>query len=296
MVSVVIPAYQSAQTLAECLRCLRAQTYPAMEIILVDSDPDPEKHRFVRAEFPEVRYIYSPARLLPHAARNRGVALAAGSLLLFTDPDVYAPPGWIAALVEVYRERAGVVVSALVCYGSGWFENGTHLSKFDKWLPGGPARPIDIGPTTGLLCDRSSFHQVGGFEGNYMLADTLIAWAFAGAGIPLWFQPSAIAAHHHLSNRRSLLQERYQRGREFGQLRLKHWRWNTLQTLRHAIISLIIPLRLAGLLWRGFRNAARAGLARSYFWHSPVVVSAQAAWLAGETAAYFTALAGRDSP
>ncbi len=56
-VSVIIPVYQSQQTLAECLRCLRAQTYPAFDVIVVDSDPSPETHRFVTEQFPEMHYF-----------------------------------------------------------------------------------------------------------------------------------------------------------------------------------------------------------------------------------------------
>ena len=61
--------------------------------------------------------------------------------------------------------------------------------------------------------------------------------------------------------------------------------------LRHSIFSLVVPLRLAGLLRRGFLNAVAARQAGRFIWHSPAVVAGQAAWLAGETAAYAAALA-----
>lgn len=296
MVSVIIPAYQSQNTLAECLRCLLVQTYSAFEVIVVDSDPSPQKHRVIAQTFPQVRYFYSPARLLPHAARNLGVARTSGPLLLFMDPDIYVPPTWVAGMVAAQQLQGGVTVSALVCHGKGWLDNGAHFCKFDMWLPGGPARQIEIGPTAGLLCQRQAFEEVGGFESDHMLADTLLSWAFGAAGIPLWFQPQLVAVHHHTSSWADILHERYVRGKEFGELRIAHEDWKAPQILRHSIISLIIPLRWLGLCWRGFRNAAAAGLAGRYLWTSPVAISGEAAWLAGETAAYIAALCGQRQP
>ncbi len=231
--------------------------------------------------------------MLPHAARNLGIAQATGQLLAFIDPDIYVPANWLSNMVEGYCECGGVVVSALACYGNDWLDNGAHYCKFDSWLPGGPTRQIEIGPTAGMVCPRAAVEQVGGFDGDYMLGDTLISWAFARAGIPIWFLPAAIATHHHHSDWPSILQERFHRGREFGYLRVKHDGWRILQILRHSLISLIIPLRLVGLVWRSFKNAAQAHLTASYVWHSPVAISGEAAWLAGETAAYFNALARR---
>jgi GT2 family glycosyltransferase len=294
--SIIIPAYQSQATLPECLRCLIAQTYRDSEIIVVDSDPDPTAHAFVPRQFPQVRYHYSAVRLLPHAARTTGARLARGTLLLFVDPDIYTPSDWVAGMVAAYDSHPGVIVSALKCYGNGWQDNGAHFCKFDSWLPGGEPRRIEIGPTAGLLCEKQIYETLGTFDSHYMVADTQLSWAFKAAGVPMWFLPQAVAAHHHTSHWGDILRERYARGREFGTLRVGQDGWGMGEVFRHSLISLIIPLRLVGLTWRGFRNAAAAGLAGSYVWHSPVAVSGEAAWLAGETTAYLKILTGGTNP
>ncbi|HSL82774.1 MAG TPA: glycosyltransferase family A protein, partial [Thermoanaerobaculia bacterium] len=115
-VSVVIPAYLSHATIAGCLAALRLQDYRSFEVVVVDSSPDERTAREVRA-FPEVRLVRSPLRLLPHAARNAGVAESRGELLVFTDPDVYARPEWLRDLVAAYGAAGQPVVGSISCHG-----------------------------------------------------------------------------------------------------------------------------------------------------------------------------------
>jgi len=77
---------------------MQAQNYPDYEILVIDSSPDDRTEKIVRIKFPDVRYHHSQNRLLPHAARNRGVKMARGELFVFTDPDIYAPAHWLENL------------------------------------------------------------------------------------------------------------------------------------------------------------------------------------------------------
>ena len=285
LVSILIPAYRSEQTIRRSLETMCAQSYPAYEVIVVDSSPDERTQEIVRERFPGVIYHRNRERLLPHAARNRAVELAHGELLVFTDPDIYAPPGWLSALVQAHHRRAGVIAGALACYGRRPIELAMHLCKFDLWLPGGGARRASLAASANMLCDRRAFEAVGGFEAGSMLADTLISWDFVARGIPIWFFPQAVVEHHHLGTWRDLLRERFSRGAEFGELRLARGGWSRSRALAQAFISLF-PLRLARLLLRGAANAWRAGCFPDYLRVSPVVVGGQAAWLAGEARAY----------
>lgn len=288
-VSLIIPAYQSQDTIAASLRTFLAQDYPAVEIIIIDSSPDTATEAALAQFCGGYQYHHHTSRLLPHAARNQGVSQSSGELLVFSDPDIYAPPDWISRLVRSYQQHGGVIVGALDNYGQAWIDWGMHLCKFDKWLPGGQLRPIDVSPTANMLCSRTDFERAGGFDPEGMLSDTTLSWAFHQAGIPLWFDPQAVVAHHHLGGWLDLLQERYKRGAEFGQLRLDVEGWRRARLLGMIVLS-VLPVRLVKLTGRGLVNAARARLLGNYFWASPLVVSGQAAWLMGELQAYFGGL------
>jgi hypothetical protein len=75
-VSVIILAYYSAATLPSCLDALRGQTYRAFEVILINSSQETGTQALVCAHYPEVLFEQQTQRLLPHAARNCGAALA----------------------------------------------------------------------------------------------------------------------------------------------------------------------------------------------------------------------------
>ena len=284
-VSIIIPAYQSERTIARSLFTMQAQAFPDYEIVLVDSSPDDRTEEIVRTRFGEARYEHSPHRVLPYAARNRAVEMARGRLLAFTDPDIYASPSWLQNLVAAYRKYGGAITGAIACHGERLLEVGMHFCKFDMWLPGGDVRRVEIGATANMLCDRVAFETAGGFDPDSMLADTLMSWSLESKGIPIRFVPNAFVEHHHLGTWGSLLQERYARGKEFAGLRLKREAWSEMRVLTQTLASLI-PLRLAKLTLRGAGNARRAKSLGRFLKVSPVVVSGQAAWLAGEAAAY----------
>ena len=87
--SIVIPAYDSHATLGGCFEAIGKQTFREFELVVVDSGPSDESERIVRRDFPWVRFERAPGRLLPHAARNRGVEISSAEVIVFTDPDIY---------------------------------------------------------------------------------------------------------------------------------------------------------------------------------------------------------------
>jgi GT2 family glycosyltransferase len=290
-VSVVIPAYLSGRTLGGCLEALCRQTFRDFETIVVDSSPvesGPEDPSAWIARFPEVRFERSARRLLPHAARNRGVELARGEILVFTDPDVYARPDWLERLLDAHRQTGEPVVGALACHGSRWIDQGIHLCKFSKWLPGGAPREVDMGPTANLLLSRRQFEAAGGFPGHQLLGDVTLSRSLRGNGHRLGFEPRAIVEHHHLQSLASFLDERYTRGRMYGGLRLG-WYGEGIGRRIAALGWLAVtalPLRLARILALVGRHAMRAGQAGWYLAALPVVAAGHAASLAGEASAY----------
>jgi GT2 family glycosyltransferase len=285
-VSVLIPAYRSERTIARTLASLRRQTLTPIEVVVVDSSPVDSTGDLVRAEFPEVRYHHSPTRLLPHAARNLAAGLSRGELIASLDPDAVAHPDWLENLVSVYKERGGAVSGGVGCYGGGWTRTGSHLAKFDKWLPGGEVRRLDIGATVNLLLSRDDLQRTGGWESQYMIADTLLSWTLGRLGIAVWFAPQAVVEHDHTETWFQLLQEMYSRGREFGHLRRRVNGWRLPQVLVMTAVS-ILPVRLIKVWIRVLFNAARAGMFGAYVVTFPIVATSQGARLAGEIAGYF---------
>jgi GT2 family glycosyltransferase len=239
-----------------------------------------------------VRLVKSPDRLLPHAARNAGARLALGECFVFTDPDIYASPRWLETLLAAYLQTRRVIIGSVACHGRRWMDLGHHFTKYDKWLPGGNPRSTDIGSSANFFCSREAFDRTAGFPPEGMLGDTLLSWQLVRQGQTLWFVPEAVVYHDHRGDWRGLVRERFQRGAEFGRLRSAHHQWSKLRILSH-LFATLLPLRLLKLVGRVGANAWRARLMGDYLWTLPLVVSGEAAWLAGEASAYLYLLRRR---
>ena len=288
-VAVIIPSYNSFSTIEQSLITFLGQGYPIHEIVVVDSSPNGRVEEIVTKKFPQITYIHFEKRLLPHAARNLGVQKASSELLVFTDPDIYAPPDWLDNLVEAHRQYGGVIIGSLTNHTNSWLDWGIHLGKFDSFLPGAEACPLGFCATANMLCSRSDFEKVGGFENDEMLGDLLISWMFAKNRIPIFLAPQALVKHHHTQSYSSFLRERYIRGMDFGRLRRNQFRWTRLQTIRHILLT-ISGLRLISLMVREGKHSLKAKLFIKFLYTLPISFTGQVSWLLGETSAFIRAL------
>ncbi len=99
-ISVVIPAYNAAATLARALDSVLAQTHPAHEVLIVDDGSADATGDLVagyasRGGAVPVRYLRQ-ANAGPSAARNRGVEAATGDWIAFLDADDWYYPERLA--------------------------------------------------------------------------------------------------------------------------------------------------------------------------------------------------------
>ena len=123
--SVIIPAYNSAATLARAIDSVLAQTWPAHEIIVVD-DASGDATVEVAAQFgPRIRYLRREHNAGVSSARNYGVEQATGDWLAFLDADDWYFPDrlrlhaeWIAEDPSLdfmtgdyeYRDESGALL------------------------------------------------------------------------------------------------------------------------------------------------------------------------------------------
>ena len=91
LVSVVIGVYNCATYLGQAIESVLGQTYPQVELIVVDDGSDDGSGEVARRYLPSLRVVYQP-RAGMGAARNRGVEIAQGGFLAFLDgDDVFRP-------------------------------------------------------------------------------------------------------------------------------------------------------------------------------------------------------------
>ena len=197
--SVVIPSYQSAQTIAACLGALLGQNFAEpFETIVVDSSTDGTA-AIVREQFPQVTLIALPRRTLPGPARNLGVQRARGEIIAFLDADCIPARDWLAHMVAAH-DAGHAIVGGAVLNGTpdsivGW---AGYIGEFREFLPQGEARQVAHIPTCNISYKASIFRQYGGFpEAHYPQEDLLFNWMLGRQGERILFDPAIQVTHIH---------------------------------------------------------------------------------------------------
>jgi glycosyltransferase involved in cell wall biosynthesis len=117
-VSIIIPTYNSGETLNECLKSVNCQNYPFYEIIIVDNYSNDNTLKTAK-EF-EAKTIQQKCN--PAQARNIGIANSTGKYVLFLDSDQALSPTVIEECVEKCEtEKIGMVIIPEVFIGKDFW-------------------------------------------------------------------------------------------------------------------------------------------------------------------------------
>lgn len=165
LVSVIIPCYNHARFLGEAIESTLAQTYPNVEIIVVD-DGSTDHTADVSAGYPSVQYVYQTNQGLA-AARNTGLSMSHGDILIFLDADDRLTPEALEHGVHY------LLLSPESAFVSGRYryikEDGTILHEYSQ-EPAGPDPYASflhgnyIGMHATVAYRRSAIESAGGFN------------------------------------------------------------------------------------------------------------------------------------
>jgi GT2 family glycosyltransferase len=204
-VSVVVCAYNAADTLDECLASLAQVAYPDFEVIVVNDGSRDRTGDIAR------QHTFCRVLDVEHGglsrARNAGLAAATGDIVAYTDADVRVDPHWLTYLVTPFL-NPGVVAAG-----------GLSLPPLDSpWMahcvaraPGGPThvllddRTAEHVPGCNLAIRRAALQAIGGFNPIYLRAgdDVDVCWRLQAAGGTIEFVPAALVWHHHRASVRA---------------------------------------------------------------------------------------------
>lgn len=283
-ISVIIPTYNSYDTLTDSLRALKCQRFHDFEVIVINSSQENRTRQIVAETFPEALFIQSPVRLLPHSARNMGVNKARGELFAFSDPDCLTRQDWLENIWAAYQAGHQVIVGGMGVQAKTRLEMGIHICKFFNYLPGLPADSKWIAPTANAVYTRVVFKAAGPFLGKCYTGDAIQSWKAAEMGNPVWFVPEACVDHIHTQSLAGFLLERYTRGQDFARERIVYEKWNLFRIL-YTILS--FPWLPWLVLIRAWRSTGKSGWAYHFWTTLPIQLTGHTFWSLGETVTHF---------
>jgi glycosyltransferase involved in cell wall biosynthesis len=165
LVSVIIPCYRQAHYLGEAIESVIAQTYPHVEIVVID-DGSPDNAGEVTHGYPGVRYFRQPNRGLSEA-RNLGIRTSNGSFLVFLDADDRLLPEAVAIGLACFREHPeAAFVSGrfrfVAADGTLLYAHQGHGVPRDHYAE--MLRRNYIAAICATMCRRDVFESVVGFN------------------------------------------------------------------------------------------------------------------------------------
>jgi glycosyltransferase involved in cell wall biosynthesis len=200
--SVVIPVYNNASDLRQCLAALDAQTCDRdiFEVIVVDNNSTDQSAAV--AEVAGVRCLHERTFQSSYAARNCGINAARGKFIAFIDSDCIAAPDWLSQIDAKSDDVtvgcfAGEILSVAPTTLTERFSEAIGLLRQRGPLSGWHFKPY--AQTANAVYRRDVFQKVGLFDPTIKSGgDAILAWHMLDeTDYQIRFIPEAIVYHHH---------------------------------------------------------------------------------------------------
>lgn len=122
MISVIIPLYNKAQSIAETLRCVLNQTYKDYEIIVINDGSTDNSVQVVESIKDSRIKLFNKPNGGVSSARNYGIQKANYEYIAFLDADDYWEPTYLEELVKLINDFPNAGLYGLG-FGHIWQEN-----------------------------------------------------------------------------------------------------------------------------------------------------------------------------
>ena len=212
LVSVIIPNWNGVRHLPTCLSSLRHQTYPNLEVILVDNASTDESVVLVGRDYPEVVLLQLDENLGLTGGINRGIQLARGEIIVPLNNDTEVAPTWAEALVIALLEHpdAGMAASKILLFdrrdilhsaGDAYGVDGIPINR-GVWEKDAGQFDDDVyiwgGCGGAVAYRRAMLDDIGLLDEDLFMycEDVDLNWRAQLTGYRCVFAPRAVVYHH----------------------------------------------------------------------------------------------------
>jgi len=193
--SVIITSYNKPyEQLIECVESIKQQTVQPKEVILVDDcSDDPRAHAFATS-------IILPQNVGVAKARDAGVRMSTGKLLLFVDADDKIAPDFIQQCGRVIAKKIDIAYPNMILFDdvpvNKLVDNPSKITP--KYLLG---KKTGI-PVTSMMW-RKMYDDLGGFrdlpifeDWDFWIRAMFNGYTFGRANTLLWYRQNKDSRNH----------------------------------------------------------------------------------------------------
>ena len=182
--AVIIPAYNAEKTLERCIKSVLNQTIKANEIIIIN-DGSEDKTSEIIENFTSQNLPITHAHqknLGVSTSRNRGIQLAEANQIMFLDADDY----WVSTKIETHMQHLNKHKNCVASFTNYLVEDSSQHKLIDNNKSNHKyqitkqnlalAKAVIHGSASSIVCSRSIFEQIGGFDEHLNFGEDLDMW------------------------------------------------------------------------------------------------------------------------
>ncbi|GLY01622.1 bifunctional polysaccharide deacetylase/glycosyltransferase family 2 protein [Actinoplanes sp. NBRC 101535] len=232
-VTVVVPAYNEKECIADTVRSLAASTHPIRIIVVDDGSTDGTAEIAEKLGYPNVTVIWQPNAGKP-AALNTGIAAADTEVVVMMDGDTVFEPDTVRELVKPFAdpEIGAVAGNAKVANRKGMIALWQHIEYVVGFSIDRRAydvmRCMATVPGAIGAFRKQALTQVNGLSDDTLAEDTDLTIAIIRAGWRVVYEEHARAWTEAPTTMQQLWKQRYR------------WSYGTMQAMwkhRHALVE-----------------------------------------------------------
>ena len=240
LASIIVPTWNGADYIEDCLNSLVGQDYPDFEVVVVDNASSDGTPDWVAKHFPSVTLIREERNLGFAGGANVGLQAAKGEILILFNQDAAAKPGWLAALVSgmLTAPEIGIAGCKILDFDPPTIQHaGGHLTmplalsshfgfgqvdtgQFDE------LKDVDFVTGAAIAIRREVLETIGYLDETlfFYFEDVDYCYQARAAGFRVVYIPSAVLHHHSNTSLGAETEQHYMRFHTSRlQFILKHW-------------------------------------------------------------------------
>jgi cellulose synthase/poly-beta-1,6-N-acetylglucosamine synthase-like glycosyltransferase len=220
-ISIIVAAYNSEQTIEECLKSILSLDYPESSIEVIIMDGNSKDNTVQIAQKYPVK-VFS-IRLNAPAAYNYAMKIASYPVLGFIDADAKVEPQWLKLIVPYLDEPKVAGVSGSIetwNIDNPWAKSiGYELKNRYRRI----GKYIGRIATMNLLLKKAVIEEAGGWDENLPSQyDTDLGFRISAKGYRIAYEPKAICYHYNRPTLQTFYKQQLQYGKNTLRLYFKH--------------------------------------------------------------------------
>jgi len=174
-ISVIIPVWNGADVLAECLNAVLEHSDPSQtQVICVDNASTDGSAVLIQESFPHIHLLSQPVNLGFAGGVNAGMEAAQGELFVLLNQDCIVAPGWLDSLSATFAAHHTCgIAGAVIEDAEGTINHAgaliTRPLAYGRHLQQIPTHDTPVDYVTGAIfaIRRSVWEQIGGLDEDF---------------------------------------------------------------------------------------------------------------------------------